>query len=184
MRAIMRMRGAFTLIELLVVIAIIALLIALLLPAIQKVREATARTQCQHNLKQLALACHNYESVNHRFPPGGKYHLGGGFVCHYPEGSWLLYTLPYLEQDALYDSIPDKDYANDADEMDPKNDPIQIAVDQGLLPRQLPYARCPSDPWNRTAPVSNYVGSMGPQCMGGGPFEPYCDGANFTPPLN
>jgi len=92
------------LIELLVVIAIIAILIGLLLPAVQKVREAAARAKCQNNLKQVALACHNYESANSILPPGmGKLPLPANDSGS--RASVLATILPYVEQASKYDQF-------------------------------------------------------------------------------
>jgi prepilin-type N-terminal cleavage/methylation domain-containing protein/prepilin-type processing-associated H-X9-DG protein len=109
-----RLRG-FTLIELLVVIAIIAVLVGLLLPAVQKVREAANRMKCQNNLKQISLAAHNYESAYQRFPPGvvispnavnanPQYVFGAPFSGPYT--GVLAFLLPYMEQGNIYNTIP------------------------------------------------------------------------------
>ncbi|MCI0685138.1 MAG: DUF1559 domain-containing protein [Gemmataceae bacterium] len=99
-------RAGFTLIELLVVIAIIAILIALLVPAVQKVREAAARTQSTNNLKQIGLGSHNYNDVHKSLPYNGFRGNGGILTWGNPavkdSGSCLYQILPYVEQDALY----------------------------------------------------------------------------------
>ena len=103
-----RPRQGFTLIELLVVIAIIAILIALLVPAVQKVREAAARAQCQNNLKQIALALHNYQAAHKRYPPAGTGYswcpsaAGGAGDKDVYNSNGLVLLLPYLEQTNLF----------------------------------------------------------------------------------
>jgi len=104
-------RPGFTLIELLVVIAIIAILVALLIPAVQRVREASSRSACQNNLKQIGLAAHAYESVNKRLPPGyngvdteanGLLEANYPDYCSSPSLGVLAYLLPYVEQETVF----------------------------------------------------------------------------------
>jgi prepilin-type N-terminal cleavage/methylation domain-containing protein/prepilin-type processing-associated H-X9-DG protein len=124
-------RGGFTLIELLVVLAIIAILIGLLLPAVQKVREAAARTRCVNNLKQLGLACHGYHDANQALPPG--YRASGPYVDGAtdtaPGWGWAAFLLPFLEQDNLFRQIN-------------FNAPLQAQPAGGTV---LPLFLCPSD---------------------------------------
>jgi prepilin-type N-terminal cleavage/methylation domain-containing protein/prepilin-type processing-associated H-X9-DG protein len=130
----LRVRRGFTLIELLVVIAIIAVLVGLLLPAVQKVREAANRMKCQNNLKQLSLATLNYEGVNSYFPLALSYGAGNSS----PYASCFIPLLPYLEQQPLYQQF----YAAKGDAY---NAPGGIGGLGSLGATSLSVLACPSD---------------------------------------
>jgi prepilin-type N-terminal cleavage/methylation domain-containing protein/prepilin-type processing-associated H-X9-DG protein len=120
-------RPGFTLIELLVVIAVIGILIGLMLPAIQRMRETASRLQCQNNLRQIGLACHTYHDTYHHLPPG--YYATASYPSTSPGWGWGAFLLPFLEQQPVWKQIKVK----------------QPLEQQPVIQTVLPIFLCPSD---------------------------------------
>jgi prepilin-type N-terminal cleavage/methylation domain-containing protein len=168
-------RGAFTLVELLVVIAIIGVLVALLLPAVQEAREAARRTKCGNNLKQIALALHNYEDTHKRLPFGTP-------GCCTPNGSnWAVSIFPHIELGNLQDKL---DLGGNL-----KTTPQNATVIGQVT--KLPAFICPSDPAAGKPVMERYPHNITPAhalwypaCMGPTHMDqcPYC--SNQTPGVN
>lgn len=137
-------RRAFTLIELLVVIAITAVMIGLLLPAVQKVRESASRLRCKNNLKQIALALHNFHDRNDHFPPGYTASQTSADGTG-PGWGWAAFLLPDLEQENLHKLI---DFTQ----------PVTAPGNHDTV-RQMnvPFLRCPSDPRQDPIPLSDFT---------------------------
>lgn len=188
-----RLRRGFTLIELLVVIAIIGVLVALLLPAVQQAREAARRSECKNNLKQLALALHNYHDAFSMFPPSVVYNGGaevggnavGGNTCApvgannssplYSGAPWTVLVLPYVEQTALYNQFNSaQPFMGRVDQQTnggavSTNFPLQ-GIDPGGGADVIPttnspsFFRCPSNPRTNSDKYINCYNA----CSGGG----------------
>ncbi|HEX4416109.1 MAG TPA: DUF1559 domain-containing protein [Lacipirellulaceae bacterium] len=167
----------FTLVELLVVIAIIGILVALLLPAIQAAREAARRSQCQNNLKNIALGVLNYESANK--------HLPVGFVSQaltVESWAWSTYTLPYIEEQGIYDRLKPQQRRLADLFIAARTDPQELVAVQ----TPLPVFRCPSDdtpnlmPYDGTpeGAATNSAGAALPRGFGTEGWERHFKGTN------
>ena len=164
---VMQNRKAFTLIELLVVIAIIAILISLLVPAVQKVREAAARTQCTNNLKQMGLGLHNYHGANKIFPAGLKILPNLVDPTHEGAATAFVYLLPYLEQGSLFQG-----YKDTLHWYDPVNQPFVVS--------SVPVFMCPSNPNPKPLDLTIYGQGAALPTTAGSTDYALCRGANGT----
>ena len=136
-------RSAFTLVELLVVVAIIGILVGMLLPAVQQVREAARRTTCANNIRQIGLGLINYESANQELPPGWITHSEMALVDE-PGWGWSACLLPYMEQQNLYDQID-----------------LAVAIDddmhRDIIRQVIPSYQCSSDPASNVVNLDVHV---------------------------
>ena len=171
-----RTRGGFTLVELLVVIAIIGILIGMLLPAVQQVREAARRTACKNNMRQLGLALHNYESALSQFPPGYAYQRGDAYQAatgylvdpgyqdaNHLGQAWGASILPYIEQGNLHDQVDFRLPCFDSSNLVARETSLEVFL-------------CPTDSWSQnnfvvrdasTAPTEKYAAAS--YCANWGP---------------
>ncbi|GIW97305.1 MAG: prepilin-type N-terminal cleavage/methylation domain-containing protein [Pirellulaceae bacterium] len=178
MRLVRSRRHAFTLVELLVVIAIIGVLVGLLLPAVQAAREAARRMQCQNNLKQLALACLNYESALKRFPmafvPAVTPYPPNANNANVEAWGWGALLLPYLEQGNLHSRLQVNRYSLRAT-IAGENPSLTPAQAQALLQTPISTFQCPSDTGaggDLIHQQRHFGGGVGTQAAGLGNWRP------------